>query len=51
MYGITNKGETRLTTELAKRRQPSDTPTTDPYLRCLKERDITTLTDAIAWLD
>ena len=40
-----------LTTELAKRRRPSDTPTTDPYLRSLKERDITTLTDDLGWLD
>jgi DNA-binding PadR family transcriptional regulator len=40
-----------LTTELAKRRQPSDTPTTDPYLRSLRERDITTLTDDLGWLD
>jgi DNA-binding PadR family transcriptional regulator len=40
-----------LTTELAKRRRPSDTPTVDPYLRSLKERDITNLTDELGWLD
>ena len=32
-------------------RWPSDTPTTDPYIRSLKERDITTLTDDPGWLD
>ena len=31
--------------------RPSDTPTTDPYLRSLKERDVTTLTDDPGWLD
>ena len=40
-----------MTTELAKRRRPSYTPTTDPYLHSLKERDITTLTEELGWLD
>jgi len=44
-------GAARLTSELAKRRGPSYTPTTDPYLRSLKERDITTLTDELGWFD
>jgi DNA-binding PadR family transcriptional regulator len=40
-----------LTTELAKRRKTLDPPTPDPYLSSLKERDITTLTDDLSWLD
>ena len=49
--GLFERRRAHLTTELAKRRRPSDTPTTDPYLRSLKERDITTLTDDLGWLD
>ena len=49
--GLFERRRAHLTTELAKRRQPSDAPTTDPYLRSLKERDITTLTDDLGWLD
>ena len=49
--GLFERRRAHLTTELAKRRRPSDTPTTDPYLRSLKERDITTLTDNPGWLD
>jgi hypothetical protein len=49
--GLFERRRAHLTTGLAKRRQPSDTPTTDPYLRSLKERDITTLTDDPGWLD
>ena len=49
--GLFERRRAHLTTELAKRRRPSDTPTTDPYLRSLKERDITTLTDDPGWLD
>jgi DNA-binding PadR family transcriptional regulator len=49
--GLFERRRAYLTTELAKRRRPSDTPTTDPYLRSLKERDITTLTDDLGWLD
>ena len=49
--GLFEQRRAHLTTELAKRRRPSNTPTTDPYLRSLKERDITTLTDDLGWLD
>ena len=49
--GLFERRRAHLTTELAKRRRPSDIPTTDPYLRSLKERDITTLADDIGWLD
>jgi DNA-binding PadR family transcriptional regulator len=49
--GLFERRRAHLTTELAKRRRPSNTPTTDPYLRSLKERDITTLTDDLGWLD
>jgi DNA-binding PadR family transcriptional regulator len=49
--GLFERRRAHLTTELAKRRLPSDTPTNDPYLRSLKERDITTLTDDLGWLD
>ncbi|HEX6656544.1 MAG TPA: PadR family transcriptional regulator [Ilumatobacter sp.] len=49
--GLFERRRAHLTIELAKRRRPSDTPTTDPYLRSLKERDITTLTDDLGWLD
>jgi len=49
--GLFERRRAHLTTELAKRRRPSDTPVTDPYLRSLKERDITTLTDDLDWLD
>jgi DNA-binding PadR family transcriptional regulator len=49
--GLFERRRAHLTTELAKRRRPPNTPTTDPYLRSLKERDITTLTDDLGWLD
>jgi DNA-binding PadR family transcriptional regulator len=49
--GLFERRRAHLTTELAKRSRPSDTPTNDPYLRSLKERDITTLTDDLGWLD
>jgi DNA-binding PadR family transcriptional regulator len=49
--GLFERRRAHLTTELAKRRRPSDTPTTDSYLRSLKERDIATLTDDLGWLD
>jgi hypothetical protein len=49
--GLFERRRAHLTTALAKRRRPSNTPTTDPYLRSLKERDITTLTDDLGWLD
>jgi DNA-binding PadR family transcriptional regulator len=49
--GLFERRRAHLTTEVAKRRRPSDTPTTNPYLRSLKERDITTLTDDLGWLD
>jgi DNA-binding PadR family transcriptional regulator len=48
--GLFERRRAHLTTELAKRRRPSDIPT-DPYLRSLKERDITMLADDIGWLD
>jgi DNA-binding PadR family transcriptional regulator len=47
--GLFERRRSHLATELAKRR--SDTPTADPYLRSLKERDITTLTDDLSWVD
>jgi DNA-binding PadR family transcriptional regulator len=49
--GLFERRRAHLTTELAKRRKTLDTPTTDPYLRSLKQRDITTLTDDLSWLD
>jgi DNA-binding PadR family transcriptional regulator len=49
--GLFERRRAHLITELAKRRRPSNTPTTDPYLRSLKERDITTMTDDLSWLD
>jgi DNA-binding PadR family transcriptional regulator len=49
--GLFERRRAHLTTELAKRRRSSDTPTADFYLRSLKERDIATLTDDLAWLD
>ena len=49
--GLFERRRVHLTTELAKRRKTLDTPTPDPYLRSLKERDITTLTDDLSWLD
>ena len=39
--GLFERRRAHLTTELAKRRRPSDTATTDPYIRSLKDRDIT----------
>jgi DNA-binding PadR family transcriptional regulator len=49
--GLFERRRAHLTTELAKRRRPPDSPTSDPYLRSLKERDITTLTEDLGWLD
>jgi DNA-binding PadR family transcriptional regulator len=49
--GLFERRRAHLTTELAKRRKTLDTATTDPYLRSLKQRDITTLTDDLSWLD
>ena len=49
--GLFERRRAHLTTELARRRRPSDTPTTDPYIRSLKERDIRTLIDDLGWLD
>ena len=49
--GLFERRRAHLTTELAKRRRPSDTATTDPYIRSLKERDIRILIDDLGWLD
>src|SRR4029450_1760107 len=49
--GLFERRRAHLTTELAKRRRPSDTPTTDAYIRSLKERDIRILIDDLGWLD